>query len=90
MQQVEVKKAKGKKLVKVKGFTRHGIRHAKSTRLIRIAEPHIRHHKVNGKLFYYYCRGIDPEEYLGTADFIRDAVYAMRDSINKGLKPLRF
>jgi len=40
----------------------------------RIAEPHLRAHKVKGRLYYYYCRGIDPEIYLGDADTILLAV----------------
>ena len=39
-------------------------------RVTRVTEPHLRSHKVKGKLYYYYCRGNDPEIYLGSADSI--------------------
>ena len=40
----------------------------------RVAEPHIRGHKVKGRNYYYYVRGTDPEIYLGDADTILRAV----------------
>jgi hypothetical protein len=42
-------------------------------RVRRIADPHIRKHKVKGKEYYYFCRGIDKEIYLGDAErLLRD------------------
>ena len=43
-------------------------------RIRRIAEPHIRSHKVYGYIYYYYVRGEDQEIYLGSADSILKAV----------------
>ena len=43
-------------------------------RITRVTEPHLRPHKVKGKLYYHYCRGTDPEIYLGSADSILKAV----------------
>jgi len=43
-------------------------------RIRRIADPHIRGKKVKGHVYYYYCRGIDKEKYLGDADAILRAV----------------
>ena len=40
----------------------------------RIAEPHIEGRKVKGKMYYYYRRGTDAPEYLGTADTILRSV----------------
>ena len=39
----------------------------------RIAEPHIRPHKVKGKNYYFYCQG-QKEIYLGDADAILAAI----------------
>lgn len=35
-----------------------------------LAVAHLRPHTSNGKIYYYYCRGRDPEIYLGSADTI--------------------
>lgn len=43
-------------------------------RIRRIAEPHLQAHRVRGRLYYTYRRGIDPEIYLGSADAILKAV----------------
>lgn len=40
----------------------------------RITDPHLRPHKVKGRLYYSYCRGTDVEIYLGSADAILKAV----------------
>lgn len=40
----------------------------------KTAEPHLRPHKVKGRTYYTYCRGIDKEVYLGDADSILQAV----------------
>ena len=47
-------------------------------RITRQAEPHIRPHKVKGRLYYTYCRGMDKEAYLGTPEFILEAVLEKR------------
>jgi hypothetical protein len=47
---------------------------ATKKRIRRIAEPHIRSHKVYGYIYYYYVRGEDQEIYLGSADSILKAV----------------
>ena len=47
-------------------------------RVRKQAEPHIRAHKVKGRLYYYYVRGTDPEIYLGTADIILEAMRAIK------------
>ena len=44
-------------------------------RIRRIAEPHIRGHKVKGRTYYTYCRGTDQEIYLGSANAILKAVH---------------
>jgi len=36
----------------------------------KLAEPHLRAHKVKGKTYYSYCRGSDKEIYLGSAEVI--------------------
>ena len=46
--------------------------------LRREVVPHIRHHKVNDSLYYYYIDGARPEIYLGSADFILKAVTICR------------
>ena len=48
----------------------------KKPRIRYVAEPHIRSHKIKGKLYYYYCHGTDREIYLGTADAILQAKIA--------------
>lgn len=49
----------------------------KSKRKIRkFADPYLRAKKVNGKLYYFYRRGVDPEIYLGDADAILRAIQA--------------
>lgn len=48
-------------------------------RIRRIALPRVREHKVKGRYFYTYCRGIDREIYLGTADAILRAVKGVKN-----------
>lgn len=77
---------KGEKVVKVTSHSRRGKKVQQQTRLIRIADPYIRAHKKDGRNYYYYCRGIDPEIYLGTADSILRAVVqvaAVKELTNK-------
>ena len=66
------------KLVDVKPPTTPDLTIPKIPRLTkkirRVAEPHIRGHKVKGRNYYYYVRGTDPEIYLGDADTILRAV----------------
>lgn len=50
-------------------------------RIRRIADPHVRAHKVKGRNYYYFCRGTDPEIYLGTAEAILLAVKPGQNSI---------
>ena len=46
----------------------------KRSRIRRIADPHIRGHQVKGKTYYFFCRGVDKEIYLGDAVTILKAV----------------
>lgn len=52
-------------------------------RIRRVADPHIRPHKVKGRVYYTYCRGTDPEIYLGSADTILRAVKGNQNSIRR-------
>jgi len=47
-------------------------------RIRRIAEPHIRPHISKGRPYYYFCRGIDKEIYLGDAETIYKAVKGLQ------------
>jgi len=44
----------------------------------RVADPYIKAHKVKGKTYYCFRRGIEPEIYLGTAEAIYKAVMAAK------------
>ncbi len=48
-------------------------RRSTKKRVRRIAEPHIRSHRVKGHVYYTHCRGTDKEIYLGDADAILKA-----------------
>lgn len=65
---------KDEKLSQFSGSTRRGKKQQQPTRITRWAEPRLKTRKVKGNIYYYYCRGIDPEIYLGTADSILRAV----------------
>lgn len=49
----------------------------------RLAEPHLREHRVKGKVYYTYCRGTDKEIYLGSAESILKVV---TDKIRKPVR----
>lgn len=48
-------------------------------KLRRMAEPHLRPHKVKGRVYYTYVRGTDKEIYLGDANAILRAVRAFKE-----------
>lgn len=52
------------------------------TNVCGVTEPHIRPHKVKGRIYYSYYNGTDKEIYLGTADRILQAVKGSQLSIN--------
>jgi hypothetical protein len=61
----------------------------RSYRIRRVAEPHIRRHVVRGRKYYTYCRGVDKEVYLGTAESILGAVLKMRHESGSGMPSRR-
>lgn len=46
----------------------------KAKKVRRIADPHIRAKKINGKLYYYYRPGAKREIFLGGADYLLSLV----------------
>lgn len=85
MVNVTSEKANNKKLVEkttidtlsLEGFdTRRGKSTNKQAR--REPLPNIYRHRVKGQLYFYYTRGGVVEEYLGSADFIHQAVIEKR------------
>ena len=52
----------------------------RSYRKRKIAPAHIRAKLIKDRTYYYYCRGIDKEVYLGSADLILKAVKRIRGS----------
>ena len=69
---------KGEKLLQDKQPFSYGTTPRKKScnnkKITRVADPHIEGRKVKGKTYYYYRRGTDAPEYLGTADTILRSV----------------
>lgn len=78
MVQVEANENQDENLVDELSLDRLPSKGPKRGRLKRVVEPHLRPHKSNGKLYYYYCRGAYQEIYLGDADTILKAVRAYK------------
>lgn len=52
-------------------------------RIRRIAEPHLRPVIKNGHEYYHFCHGTAPEIYLGSAEYILEAVKAFKIASGK-------
>jgi hypothetical protein len=49
----------------------------------KTADGHIEPYKSGGRTFYRYRRGIDEPEYLGTAEYVRQAVKEFREGAGR-------